>query len=161
MNSNVVKKIESYSSTREELNKRRSAAIERFIVEFNMLYNDVLPIIKYMQEEKMYFFHPDLGNDVKSIHGPILGKGGPHGTIFIHDGLFARLVNYGDDTLANSQPIHINKYIDFCDRKMAYRGLNSLYNYLDGLLRLVEEEADDIEDLTQKLTQQREFRHQN
>lgn len=133
----VQESINRYLETYPKLEEERAELDRKIYTIISSKLAQVAPVIKLMREQNLYFYHPRLGEDVRTLHGAILGlsRRNPNQLyVFTGSGNLVFKVDTYDDTLVDDVKIPINSFLMHWDLEFVMESIEYLATYLDKAL---------------------------
>jgi hypothetical protein len=134
---NVEESVEQFRKIYPGLMKEEEALSNQITLVFEKKIEEIRPIIDLMKEKHIYFFHPDLGENIRSSHGVILGRNNRNNAeIYVADGRvhFLKKVDGYNNKVLDEHAIGYPGFFQMCDLEFAIKGIEYVRNYLPTLL---------------------------
>jgi hypothetical protein len=146
MNDELKKRADEFEKEYQDAMKLRKEKLKIFKDAYVKIYVDLKPIIDVMKKYQAYFQHPDLSQDIKTVHGPIIGSNLKDGEIYVlNDDFLVFTVNVLNDVIQDKNLMNFSVFITRCNIEFAWNGLNWLYSSLHEVIEHEKNKIDKIE----------------
>lgn len=115
---------------------------KRIVSIFENKLNEILPIVQVMKENRMFFFHPNLNNELKTSHGVIIGRNRDNNSVlYVYNGkYFVQKVDAYNDKVLEEAAMPLSNFFSYCDLDFAIKGIDYVKRYLGTFLESIEDE---------------------
>ena len=158
MSETIKEKVELFDKKFPELTSAWDKATESFHKEFMNTYYDMLPIIDVMKKHSVYFTHPDLPDNIRSPHGPIIARNRFNASeifVLIDDVQVCSVRAHDGEINEDERIMILGDLVSRLDHKFAWKGLQSLHSRLDVVLSSEAECIAVLADLTTEIQRSR------
>lgn len=150
---NIEDSIKLFNETYPKLLKEDEELTKRIVSIFEKKLDEIRPIIRLMKDNHLYFFHPELSDDIKNSHGVILGRSSKNAyEIYVFGGMnvFLQKIDAYNDKVLDNAAVPFQQFFRICDLNFAIKGIEYVKNYLQDLLETFQNKNDEKRSFIEK-----------